>query len=95
MTQTYLKVEYQCDGPRQRFRPFSNKRYDEKFSPSAFHHVRHPSNNRFVAWNHCLFIIVIDLFIYLLDLFFINNPRKEGKKWFYNLEKKHIYFKFM
>jgi hypothetical protein len=49
LAQTYFKVTYQCDAPRQRYRPFSNKRYDSKFSPSAFHHIRHPSNNRFVA----------------------------------------------
>jgi len=46
---TQLKVTYFCDGPRKRFRPFSNKRYDPKFSPSLFHTARHPSNNRFVA----------------------------------------------
>jgi len=49
LIQTYFNVTYRCDGPRQRFRPFSNKRYDSKFSPSAFHNIRHPSNNRFVA----------------------------------------------
>ena len=49
LAKTFFKVTYQCDAPRQRFRPFSNKRYDSKFSPSAFHHIRHPSNNRFVA----------------------------------------------
>ena len=49
LAKTFFKVTYQCDAPRQRFRPFSNKRYDPKFSPSAFHHIRHPSNNRFVA----------------------------------------------
>lgn len=46
---TNLKVTYFCDGPRKRFRPFSNKRFDPKFSPALFHTVRHPSNNRFVA----------------------------------------------
>ncbi len=30
-------------------RPFSNKRYDPKFSPELFHTARHPSNNRFVG----------------------------------------------
>jgi hypothetical protein len=49
LIQTYFNVTYRCDGPRQRFRPFSNKRYDSKFSPSAFHNIRHPSNNRFVV----------------------------------------------
>jgi hypothetical protein len=47
LIQTYFNVTYRCDGSRQRFRPFSNKRYDSKFSPSAFHNIRHPSNNRF------------------------------------------------
>jgi len=46
---TNLQVNHFCDGPRKRFRPFSNKRYDPKFSPSLFHTARHPSNNRFVA----------------------------------------------
>ncbi len=28
LIQTYFNVTYRCDGSRQRFRPFSNKRYD-------------------------------------------------------------------
>jgi len=45
---TYLQVVFFCDNPRRKFRPFSNKRFDPKFSASLFHTVRHPSNNRFV-----------------------------------------------
>jgi len=45
---SYLQIVYFCDNPRRKFRPFSNKRFDPKFSASLFHTVRHPSNNRFI-----------------------------------------------
>lgn len=45
---TNVQVVYFCDNPRRKFRPFSNKRFDPKFSASLFRQVRHPSNNRFI-----------------------------------------------
>lgn len=41
-----LNVTYTCDNARQKFRPFTNKRYDKKFSPSFRHPLRTLSYNR-------------------------------------------------
>lgn len=39
-------VEYKCENKRDSFRPFSNKRYSHKFSPSLANPYRRISNNR-------------------------------------------------
>ena len=44
-----INVNYRCNLPRRRFRPFSNKRYNMKFSRTINHPVRKMSYNRLMS----------------------------------------------